>query len=1065
MKTKTLKSLTMSIISTLLCFSCFIGSTFAWFTDQVTSENNIIASGKLDIEMEWADGSFDPADSATIWTDASVGAIFDYDKWEPGYAQARHIKIKNNGSLAFTYQLMIQPTGELGVLAEVIDVYFIDPAQTVNRSSLTQERLVGTLKNVVSGLDASRIGNGNLEAGQECEITIVLKMQESATNEYMNQSIGSSFAIQILANQYAFESDSFGNDYDIGAFPQIADNYSASVSLNGMLNNENKTAQSLTIGNSTDDINAHIPADVKIADGASELVLSVARADRSSNILMSDGQVSRSLDVHIEGVSPTNDVPIIVNLGQVLPTGLKNSSISLYHVENGVAHNMSLVDTFTAHNQFTYNRDTGEVSIYISSFSEITAVVSISNPWDGTVDTTWYNDVDTEFIIDSAEDLAGLGALVSGGNTFEGKTIKLASDLDLGGVGHNYVFYPIGYQYNESDTADTPHAFKGIFDGQGNRISDLYQNTWNIKGHYDNGYYKKSLGLFALIDGGTVKNLVLENFILEGEFAPTGCVAGLGYGGTFENITLRRCQPATYNTGVAGIIGWDAGVNETYTFNNISVGSSNTIHALWGSWDVACGGIMGFLDETSTATMTNCTVAANMDVYNDVCANYQYYQYRYAGMLIGTIGSDGIPESGNLTCTNCNVYIGSWADYYYCEFEKNSSASYTEDFQFSRVDDKDIVFDLSGNAISCTHDHTLNEDKLAYHLPFSQLYTGYSWGATAVYEHDGVNIMKYIYEVIYVDGTHVLNIDYVTDNTTPYNLNAAPDGFSWINGDVEEVTSIPAGNEHSVVVYLNDISTYYARFVDVNGMEIYSEQFKKGATSVKNEPSVPTISGYYGSWEPYDNLLKNATSDVIIRPVYSLEQNSDILSNVTDIGELFDALSQGHTAIMSQSLSGTISSANKSVMSVITNGVTDKDASLTLNSFDLSYDSSSNANKNWTLFQINGDSKLTVSGGLPGYGTLTFNISKLNSNARPTIFDIKYGGTLILERGVTIEIKCADASDISKITTIVGITDLDSTDANGLSVYPGLNIINEGNSIKIIVTGTTTLVGNDSNNT
>ena len=72
------RSLTVSVISLILCVSMLLGTTFAWFTDSVTSAGNIIQSGTLDIEMFWADGKEDPATVA--WNDASEGAIFDYDK-------------------------------------------------------------------------------------------------------------------------------------------------------------------------------------------------------------------------------------------------------------------------------------------------------------------------------------------------------------------------------------------------------------------------------------------------------------------------------------------------------------------------------------------------------------------------------------------------------------------------------------------------------------------------------------------------------------------------------------------------------------------------------------------------------------------------------------------------------------------------------------------------------------------------------------------------------------------------------------------------------------------------
>lgn len=60
--------------------------------------------------------------------------------------------------------------------------------------------------------------------------------------------------------------------------------------------------------------------------------------------------------------------------------------------------------------------------------------------WDGTSDTSWYNETDTEFHIKTAEQLAGLAELTnigidtgaSTGNTFDNKIIYLDCDLDLG---------------------------------------------------------------------------------------------------------------------------------------------------------------------------------------------------------------------------------------------------------------------------------------------------------------------------------------------------------------------------------------------------------------------------------------------------------------------------------------------------------------------------------------------------------------------------------------------------------------------------------------------------------
>jgi hypothetical protein len=59
--------------------------------------------------------------------------------------------------------------------------------------------------------------------------------------------------------------------------------------------------------------------------------------------------------------------------------------------------------------------------LYVASFSEIAFVADTENAWNGAIDTEWYNDTESELYISNADQLAGLGALVSGGNSFSGK--------------------------------------------------------------------------------------------------------------------------------------------------------------------------------------------------------------------------------------------------------------------------------------------------------------------------------------------------------------------------------------------------------------------------------------------------------------------------------------------------------------------------------------------------------------------------------------------------------------------------------------------------------------------
>ena len=147
----TKKALLTSVMALFLCVAMLTGTTFAWFTDTVTSSGNIIKAGTLDVTMEWAEGTTDPANAT--WTDASTGAIFNYDKWEPGYVSVRHIKIANEGDLALKYQLSIVANGDVSKLADVIDVYYLDPAaQIADRDELTADKKLGTLTEVLANI-------------------------------------------------------------------------------------------------------------------------------------------------------------------------------------------------------------------------------------------------------------------------------------------------------------------------------------------------------------------------------------------------------------------------------------------------------------------------------------------------------------------------------------------------------------------------------------------------------------------------------------------------------------------------------------------------------------------------------------------------------------------------------------------------------------------------------------------------------------------------------------------------------------------------------------------------
>ena len=841
------KSFLTSLISLVLCLTMFLGTTFAWFTDIVVSGGNIIQSGKLDAEMYWSDEYLASTDRG--WTQVKDNKpIFTYDNWEPGYTEIKYIKVANAGNLNFKWKLSIEAEGKVTDLSDVIDVYYVNPVNgELTKQALAARTPDGKLTDVLANKTATE--GDQLTPGGSVVLAIAFHMDELAGNEYQEKSLcDKGFSLKLLATQATGENDSFDDQYDKESewpeIPSAGNNASADVptDANGVV-----TTETTITGNG---MSATVPAGTQLTQGTNKLTLSVNNVeDSKANVTLAEGEELRALDVHIYGVAEGNTTPIAVTLTEALPKGLNIGNYTLHHVEDGQTVAMTLLaDGATpVHNDFTYDPVTGDVTLYMASFSEVDLIAEPAK-WEGNRDYSWYTNavapVDgeavTEYIIANADQLAAFSAIVGGmdGQTqdsFSGKTVKLIADINLGdgeeANNPDVIFYPIGYhssdeKYEKTGVAVTTgfYNFCGTFDGNGNTIANFYQNTWEMKGdnnYYDATlqYYRDGMGLFGRVYGGTVKNLTVRNFKSDGEYTTTGTIAAYADGGTFENIAIFNCNPRVYNIGnggIVGCVGWYAkDADLKTTFKNITVDNSNKISALWGSYDVACGGIVGQYYPTSGQTsagtppnggidFVNCHVSAIMDVYNDVCANYQYYAYRYAGMLIGSV-RENLPADANghiypdmtgIAATGCTVHYDTWNDYYYCEIVANSLASYTHDHQFSRLtqvekintttkeylplgkeDKAENWLDIpsgwahyvvvngehaSENA-TCYHFNNgnvhkhkdagtemingvevLKEDKQHIYLPFKQLFTGYGWGVTSRWldAFDGVGVTE-----------------------------------------------------------------------------------------------------------------------------------------------------------------------------------------------------------------------------------------------------------------------------------------------------------------------------------
>lgn len=206
----------MSLLSMLLCMTMLIGTTFAWFTDTVTSAGNKIESGTLKVDLELL------GDDGWESIKESKKALFDYKNWEPGYTEVKVLKVENEGTLALKWMAQFISEKQLSALAGVIDVYVCPSTEEIaypaNRD-LTGYTKVGTVEDFVNTIETTTTGELKAKGqdGSVAYLGIALKMQESAGNEYQGMDLGGTFDIVVRATQLTSEDDSFGNDYDEAA--------------------------------------------------------------------------------------------------------------------------------------------------------------------------------------------------------------------------------------------------------------------------------------------------------------------------------------------------------------------------------------------------------------------------------------------------------------------------------------------------------------------------------------------------------------------------------------------------------------------------------------------------------------------------------------------------------------------------------------------------------------------------------------------------------------------------------------------------------------------------------
>ena len=217
----TKKALLLSITSMLLCVAMLMGTTFAWFTDTVTSGANRIVAGNLDVELWHTSKNVTTAQEIV---NGSENLLFkDVEFWEPGAYAYETFTVKNVGDLALKYKMNLNVVGKNDLnghdLTEVIKVAVSD--------TVPDDREAAAALSGYTSLETWMLGKDNVSvaATESDTFTVVLYWEptdhdnlynvnnENATHDALYLDLG----VSLYATQVESESDSFGTDYDKAA--------------------------------------------------------------------------------------------------------------------------------------------------------------------------------------------------------------------------------------------------------------------------------------------------------------------------------------------------------------------------------------------------------------------------------------------------------------------------------------------------------------------------------------------------------------------------------------------------------------------------------------------------------------------------------------------------------------------------------------------------------------------------------------------------------------------------------------------------------------------------------
>ena len=427
MKTKsaTRRAMLLSLTSLLICAAMLIGTTYAWFTDSVTSGTNRIIAGNLDVELLHENALTDAnatdeqkavdTDTELFNAPAAGTAIL----WEPGAVTYEKLTVKNVGTLALKYQLNFINFEKNNVVAGGVDTgrslldvirVQIDPNGDVPTSRPSFNPADPTLGAFASAGAQTQIGTLEPQASESFTVVLYWPSDTEGTNVVDNDynlkngayasnsnanDVGQlyvNFGAQLIATQQTSESDSFDNLYD-----ETADGTSAwsgnptapAVSTISAVNFTNNAIAETKLAISNVAVTT-VPAATTLKytkDNAEEVTITAENSDETSLkltveetetaatfVMTNTANETTSYEVTLEAVTENGNYKVNSTNNAII-TDLYIGVVDLAQfAHNNVA--MTSVGSkadVDADGEYYYDQSTGYITMATTSFSPFTA--------------------------------------------------------------------------------------------------------------------------------------------------------------------------------------------------------------------------------------------------------------------------------------------------------------------------------------------------------------------------------------------------------------------------------------------------------------------------------------------------------------------------------------------------------------------------------------------------------------------------------------------------------------------------------------------------------------------